>query len=135
MNVFFVFCSYGCCSCCWVGHCFVVAAVFDLDKFILFQFFFFFKHGFFSKKTGTGVALADASGNSLLSLALHPWQRSVPNELLEECCRRVLIDVTNQVGVDLNLMVTRPYANTFLFSKKKSIFYTFCFSLYILFHN
>jgi hypothetical protein len=59
--------------------------------------------------SGSGTRLTDVSGNLLLSLRLHPLQGEVPSELLAAHCRRVLIDVTNQVGCDINQVVVRPW--------------------------
>lgn len=47
--------------------------------------------------------------NELLSLSLHPLQRDIPRSALVRGLRRCLIELVNQVGVDINSMLNRPF--------------------------
>ncbi|XXQ32473.1 S1 motif domain-containing protein [Plasmodiophora brassicae] len=47
--------------------------------------------------------------SDLLSLSLHPLQACVPRALLQSGLSRVLIDLVNHVGVDVNLAATQPH--------------------------
>ena len=47
--------------------------------------------------------------NELLSLPLHPNMNDVPNNKLLNSFRKCLIDEVNHIGVEINLMLNRPW--------------------------